>query len=174
MPRIRSSIAAAIAVTLTIGCEKRGERDEPAPPTPPSGAAPAVPAVDFAWYDVAATRSLADELAAQAKLAQAAGKQPFAYLHADWCPPCKAIEQTVRRDERMIRAFAGTHIISIDIDAIDPVQIDAHGLHSKSIPAFFRLDGKGAPTGARIDGGAWQEDIPANMAPPLAAFFAGR
>jgi hypothetical protein len=38
------------------------------------------------------------------------------------------------------------------------------------IPAFFRLDAEGKPV-ARIDGGAWAENIPKNMAPPLKTFF---
>jgi hypothetical protein len=36
---------------------------------------------------------------------------------------------------------------------------------------FFAVDAKARPTGAKIDGGAWGEDIPRNMAPPLERFF---
>jgi hypothetical protein len=37
---------------------------------------------------------------------------------------------------------------------------------------FFKLDASGKPTGDRIDGGAWGDNVPENMAPPLKAFFA--
>ena len=44
-------------------------------------------------------------------------------------------------------------------------------LSSSSIPVFFALDASGKPTGRKIDGGAWDENVPANMAPKLGAFF---
>ena len=41
-----------------------------------------------------------------------------------------------------------------------------------AIPVFYKLDANGKPTGDKIDGGAWGDNIPDNMAPPLKAFFA--
>jgi hypothetical protein len=72
----------------------------------------------------------------------------------------------------MVDAFKGTAIAMIDIDAADPKALSAHGLESAAIPVFFKLDDAGKPTGDKIDGGAWGDNIPANMAPPLKAFFA--
>jgi thiol:disulfide interchange protein len=168
---LRIAVSIAVAGSL-VACEKRKEETPAAKPA--VGAMTKEPVVEFGWYDVPASAVLATELEAQAKIAAAGGRRPVAYLHADWCGPCKAIEKTVRTDERMVAAFKGMHVISLDVDAIDGEAIDRHGLRSDSIPVFFTLDGNGKPTGARIDGGAWNEDVPANMAPPLAAFFAAR
>ena len=74
-------------------------------------------------------------------------------------------------DARMSDAFAGTYLISIDIDEWSQ-QLAGTAFDSSSIPVFYELDEKAKPTGRKIDGGAWAENIPANMAPPLKAFFA--
>jgi thiol-disulfide isomerase/thioredoxin len=113
-----------------------------------------------------------DALAGFAKAAVAAGLKPYAYLHAEWCGPCKAIEKTHAADPQMVDAFKGTAIALIDIDAVDPKVLTANGLESSAIPVFFKLDASGKPTGDRIDGGAWGDNVPENMAPPLKAFFA--
>jgi hypothetical protein len=70
----------------------------------------------------------------------------------------------------MKQAFAGTFIIHVDLDAWEKPLAQA-GFHVGGVPAFFALDAKGRPTGRTITGAAWQEDVPANMAPPLKAFF---
>jgi hypothetical protein len=93
----------------------------------------------------------------------------------DFCPthpvvqPCKALRRSLS-DQRMIEAFTGTYIIQLDWNAwLD--QLDEAGFTVEAVPAFFELDAKGRPTGRTITGGAWGEDIPENMAPPLKKFF---
>lgn len=125
------------------------------------------PAGDLAWKVVAGPPALA----AFARDAGAAGLTPYAYLHAEWCGPCKAIEKTHAADPRMVDAFQGTAIALIDIDQVDPKVLAASGLESAAIPVFFKLDASGKPTGDKIDGGAWGDNTPDNMAPPLKAFF---
>ena len=49
--------------------------------------------------------------------------------------------------------------------------LGAVGLASPSIPVFIVLDEKGRGTKRRIDGSAWDDNVPANMAPKLDAFF---
>ena len=139
---------------------------------PATGPARAPVTGDLAWHDVDAKRPLADSLAAFTRDAKAAGLKPFAYLHASWCGPCKAIEKTHAADAQMTDAFKGTAIALIDIDAADPKALSAQGLDTQTIPVFFRLDASGKPTGDKIDGGAWGDNVPDNMAPPLKAFFA--
>jgi len=39
------------------------------------------------------------------------------------------------------------------------------------IPIFYALDKDGKPTGRKVDGGAWDDNIPENMAPVLDKFF---
>jgi hypothetical protein len=133
---------------------------------------PATPSGDLAWHTVDPKPPVADSLASFVKAAKAAGLKPYAYLHASWCGPCNAIEKTHAADAQMVDAFKGTAIAMIDIDAADSKALDAHGLQSSAIPVFFKLDDSGKPTGEKIDGGAWGDNVPANMAPPLKAFFA--
>ena len=68
----------------------------------------------------------------------------------------------------MVNAFTGTYIIQADIDVWGVPQ---PGFDFSGIPVFFALDADGRSTGATIDGGAWGDNIPENMAPPLKAFF---
>lgn len=97
--------------------------------------------------------------------------KPFIELRAEWCGPCKQLEGSMG-DARMKDAFAGTYLISVDIDewgdALEPL-----GFETGSIPVFYELNAQGKPTGRSINGGAWEENIPQNMAPPLKAFFSG-
>ena len=164
-------------------CSKTSDSSK-APVAPPAATAPASTTApttgparapvtgDLAWHEVDAKQPLADALAAFARDANAAGLKPFAYLHAIWCGPCKAIEKTHAADAQMSDAFNGTAIALIDIDAADAKALSAQGLETQAIPVFFRLDASGKPTGDKIDGAAWGDNVPANMAPPLKAFFA--
>ena len=68
----------------------------------------------------------------------------------------------------MVDAFQGTYIIQADVDSWG---FPPRGWDFTGIPVFFALDASGNPTGETIDGGAWGENIPENMAPPLKAFF---
>jgi hypothetical protein len=70
-------------------------------------------------------------------------------------------------------AFSGTYIILLDADVWRP-QFEEAGLVHPDIPRFHSLDGDGSPDGRVISGSAWAENIPANMAPALASFFAGQ
>ena len=107
---------------------------------------------------------------AEVDKAHAQKLRPFLELRAEWCGPCKKLEASMG-DTRMQQAFAGTYLISVDVDEwrtqLDQIKVSVEG-----IPAFYELDEQATPTGRKIDGGAWGKDTPANMAPPLKAFFA--
>lgn len=115
---------------------------------------------------------LATLLPAEAAKARAANLKPFVELRADWCGPCKQLEGSMK-DARMVDAFAGTYLITLDVDEWKAGQLGSMGLMSSEIPVFFELDDKGKATGRKITGGAWADNIPANMAPPLKKFFSG-
>ena len=68
----------------------------------------------------------------------------------------------------MVDAFRGMYIIQADVDAwgFPPTGWDFDG-----IPIFYALDSDVKSTGATIDGNAWGDNIPENMAPPLKTFF---
>ena len=152
----RGGVRPLYLILVVLGCSKT----EPARSVPTGG-----------WVEVDPDKPLAAQLAAEAKAAAKSGKKPHAYLHAAWCPPCVEIEKTRLVDPTMQAAFATTHIIAIDVDDIDVQQLTAAGMNTKVIPIFYRLDDKGVPVGTSIDGGAWGDNIPAKMAPPLTAYF---
>lgn len=116
--------------------------------------------------------TLATLLPAELKKAQAKKLKPFLELRAEWCKPCKELEASMN-DARMADAFAGTYLISVDLDEFND-QLDKLGFDGSAIPVFYALDANARPTGRKIDGGAWAENIPQNMAPPLKAFFTAK
>ncbi len=101
--------------------------------------------------------------------AAAQHRVPFLQITAEWCVPCKKLRAALG-DPLMQEAFAGTYIIRVDADAWKK-ELKKAGFDHPAIPVFFAVDGGAQPTGAKIDGGAWGEDIPPNMAPPLKRFF---
>ena len=112
-----------------------------------------------------------DILQAEAAESRRAGRHPYIEFYADWCPPCNAIKDNLG-DPRMVEAFAGTYIIKLDTDEWGD-KLSGTGLYVPAIPAFYELGADGKPTGRMITGAAWGEDVPANIAPPMKAFFEG-
>jgi thiol:disulfide interchange protein len=110
-----------------------------------------------------------EQLQTEVTAAAALGKVPFLQITAEWCAPCRALRASFG-DPLMQAALAGTYIIQVDADAWKD-ELDDAGFDHPAIPVFFGVDAKARPTGAKIDGGAWGEDIPRNMAPPLERFF---
>jgi thiol-disulfide isomerase/thioredoxin len=108
-------------------------------------------------------------LADHAALAKQADLAPYVELWAEWCPPCKKLEAAMG-DARIVKAFTGVYLIRLDTDAWG-TKLDGTGLDGSTIPVFYELDASGKPTGRRMDGGAWGEDVPENMAPALDGFF---
>ena len=70
-------------------------------------------------------------------------------------------------------AFSGVAIIELDIDEWKAADFAALNMKTSTVPAFYFLGKDGKATGKVIDGGAWGENIPKNMAPPLKKFFSG-
>lgn len=113
--------------------------------------------------------SLAVVLGAHVEKAKALGYLPVVELGATWCGPCRELEASMS-DARMQAAFKATYVVHLDVDAWGG-SLGAVGLASPSIPVFIVLDEKGRGTKRRIDGSAWDDNVPANMAPKLDTFF---
>lgn len=114
--------------------------------------------------------SLLDLLKKEVGRAKGKGLTPVVQMTATWCVPCRQLEGSMG-DAAMQDAFAGTYVIRLDLDAWKSQLADA-GFTTGGVPAFFRLGDDGRPV-AMINGGAWAENIPKNMAPPLKWLFRG-
>jgi thiol-disulfide isomerase/thioredoxin len=114
---------------------------------------------------------LNEQLAAEVTKAKALGQDAYVEFEATWCPACQAIESSLDEGNAlMVDAFQGVYVVRADIDEWRDY-LDGTGFEFEGIPIFFQLDDQGRPTGEWIDGNAWGENIPENMAPPLKEFF---
>ena len=117
---------------------------------------------------------LSSRLAKEADKAAALGQMPVVEFDATWCPPCQAIDKAIKaNNELMLNAYAGTYIIKLDVDEWGWGDNAKHDFQFDGIPVYFKLDSDGKQTGEVIDGGAWGEDIPENIAPVMDEFFHG-
>ncbi|MFT3893867.1 MAG: thioredoxin family protein [Anaerolineales bacterium] len=113
-------------------------------------------------------------LKTEAQKAIAQGLMPVAEFDATWCPPCKAIETALEeKNELMVKAYEGTYIIKMDVDEWVWDDGRVQNFAFDGIPVYFKLDENGEQTGDVIDGGAWGDNIPENMAPLMDKFFHG-
>ena len=114
-------------------------------------------------------------LAGEVQKAEALGQIPVVEFDATWCPPCRAIDTAIQsKNELMLNAYRGTHIIKLDVDEWRWNDSKVQPFSFGAIPIYFKLDSEGQQTGEVIDGGAWGEDIPENIAPVMDAFFHGK
>jgi thiol-disulfide isomerase/thioredoxin len=113
-------------------------------------------------------------LAVEAEYAVTQGLIPIAEFDATWCPPCQAIDKAIAsKNKLMMDAYSGTYIIKLDTDEWGWKNGKVKNFRFDGIPVYFKLDEKGHQTGDVIDGGAWGEDIPENIAPVMDKFFHG-
>lgn len=108
-------------------------------------------------------------LARHAQLARDAGLRPYAQLYADWCQPCVALRNSMG-DPQMAEAFRGTYVVRLAVDSWNDALSAEFADGMPAIPAFYAIDADGR-LGRTINGGAWGDDVPSNMAPPLQAYF---
>jgi thiol:disulfide interchange protein len=113
-------------------------------------------------------------LAGEAQKAAALGQMPVVEFDATWCPPCKAIDQGLaEKNQLMLDAYAGAYVIKLDVDEWGWADSTLHDFDFDGIPVYFKLDAEGNPTGETVDGNAWGDNIPENMAPVMNKFFHG-
>jgi thiol-disulfide isomerase/thioredoxin len=113
---------------------------------------------------------LLPQLALEAQKAKSLGQIPFVEFDATWCPPCIAIDESIKAEDPLtVNAFSGVYLIRVDVDEWG--WGDGNTFNFQAIPIYYKLNDDGTPTGDVVDGGAWNEDIPENFAPVLDAFF---
>lgn len=113
-------------------------------------------------------------LTQEAQKAIALGQMPVVEFDATWCPPCQVIDEGLAsKNELLLKAYAGTYIIKMDVDEWGWGDSSLHDFDFDGIPVYFKLDAHGQPTGEVIDGNAWGDNIPENIAPPMDEFFHG-
>lgn len=111
-------------------------------------------------------------LAGEAQKAFALGQIPVVEFDATWCPPCIAIDAALEsKNELMLKAYADTYLIKLDVDEWGWNNGGFQDFRFDAIPVYFKLNAQGHQTGEVIDGGAWNEDIPENIAPVMDEFF---
>lgn len=111
-------------------------------------------------------------LKVEAKHATTLGLLPIVEFDATWCPPCLAIDDAIKeKNELMLSAYRGTYIIKFDVDEWGWNDGVLENFNFEFIPVYFKVDANGEQTGETINGGAWGEDIPENIAPVMDSFF---
>jgi thiol:disulfide interchange protein len=118
--------------------------------------------------------NLQSMLTDEAQKAAALEQMPVVEFDATWCPPCQVIDAAIQsKNELILNAYSGTYIIKLDVDEWGWGDSRLHDFRFDGIPVYFKLDEQGRRTGEVIDGGAWGEDIPENIAPVMNKFFHG-
>jgi thiol-disulfide isomerase/thioredoxin len=111
-------------------------------------------------------------LASEAQKAATLGQMPVVEFDATWCPPCKAIDEGINeKNKLMLDAYDGAYIIKPDVDEWGWENSQLHDFDFDGIPVYFKLDADGNPTGQTVDGNAWGDNIPENIAPVMDKFF---
>ena len=179
---MRKKILVAIVPLFFLACNflfPTAQRDENPPPTPPEPASgqstSSTPEVySTSTFTIVRIRTqngeLLTQLSAEAKKAKGLNQTPFIEFDATWCPPCIAIDKSIKAEDPLtIKAFEGIYLIRADVDEWG--WGDGKNFNVEAIPIYYQLDDSGNPTGAVVDGSAWNEDIPENFAPVLDKFF---
>jgi thiol:disulfide interchange protein len=153
-----------------------GQRDAPASPVPASAqpSSPQPEAISTTTFTISRIKKqdgdLLTQLAGEVQKAKVLHQTPFVEFDATWCPPCQAIDASIKSgDPLTLKAFEGIYLIQADVD--DWGWGDGKNFNVEAIPVYYKLDDQGLPTGDSVDGAAWKEDIPENFGPVLDAFF---
>ncbi|MGE0550031.1 MAG: thioredoxin domain-containing protein [Kofleriaceae bacterium] len=171
---IRASSVALFVLVTAAACDKGKPAEVAKPPEPAASApstatpTPGAPNAKPRFVTLANTGNFGLLVVEAANAARRDGYKPFLQFRAEWCKPCKAFD-SFREDPKMASALAGVAVIQADLDAWTA---EAQKLNVSATPTWLAIDANGQAISARrIDGGAWEADVPENMAPPLDKFF---
>jgi thiol-disulfide isomerase/thioredoxin len=138
-----------------------------APPAPPPPPAPKVTLVELAPTQGDLGPLLRDE----ARRAKDKGLVPLVEFYADWCAPCRVLQENLRAPE-IATALAGAYLVKLNLDDWHD-KLKGTGFAPRTIPSFYVFGGDGRPTGKMLDGDRWGKSTPARMGEAIAAFLRG-
>lgn len=145
------------------------------PPEPDTGTVPrdtvetqagAVTVVDVGVSETSLTAALLN----QQKKAEARGQTLLVMTVNANCDPCDGVSGALP-DPRMQTALARVRLVRVNIDVFRD-ELDKLRIQHDRWPGFFLLGPDLSPQDA-IDGGEWDDDIAANIAPVLNPFVRG-
>lgn len=150
-----------------------------APPTPPADLGPFAPKHtkvkkqgDITVVDVgSSTSSLPDELAKQRAEASGAGETMLVMTTASRCDPCRGVDRALF-DAQMQTALTRIRLVRVDMMVFHD-DLESLKIPDEAIPGFFLLAPDLTPRDG-VDGGEWDDDIAANIAPVLGPFVHGK
>jgi hypothetical protein len=116
------------------------------------------------------TRGLRAELLLQKERAAAAGKRLLVWLVAADCAPCDGVA-TALSDRLMQTALRDTLLVRLQVRDFH-ADLKYLGIPVEKVPGFVLIGDAGEPTDY-VDGGEWDADIAANIAPVLGKFVRG-
>jgi thiol-disulfide isomerase/thioredoxin len=93
----------------------------------------------------------------------------YIQITATWCGPCKRLQASMPH-KLMQEAFTGTYVVKLDADEWKE-DFASINITIKAVPTFYLITDNGKASNYTVNGGAWAEDIPKNMAPVLKAYF---
>jgi hypothetical protein len=115
--------------------------------------------------------SLSEELARQRADAAKEGETVVVMTTEGRCDPCRGVDASLS-DNRLQSALSKVRLLRVDVIAFHE-DLEALRIPDERIPGFFLLAPDLTPRDG-IDGGEWDADIPANIAPVLSAFVRGK
>ena len=115
------------------------------------------------------TNDLKEAIKVAAKEAKAMNKKPFLYIGWDDCVPCVVLENSLKHPA-LIDVFNDIYILKIDL-LRNIVALKSLSHDITAAPTLINITDEGEVTHDLIDGGAWEEDTPENIAAALQPFF---
>ena len=109
------------------------------------------------------------ELLSELEKARSMGRKPYVYVMASWCEPCRELVALLA-NATVSAFFLGTHVVSLDVELWGD-QLEAVNIRPTAVPFITELGPDGRSTGRNIDGGAWDDTTPENLANALGPYF---